>query len=562
MLEELTVSNFALIDRVSVRFSKGLNVLTGETGAGKSILIGALGLLLGMKGETQDIRTGFDEAMASAFIRVGENPRALQWLAERDIEPEDDGVMVRRVLRRTGRGSIYIQSTPATRSDLQALTSSLFDLHGQHQHQSLLDARSHRVLLDKYGDTVEAAESLHQQFTRLSGLRRQREKMLAGERERLRELDILKFAVQEIDEAGLSPGEEEELDQERSILSQHERLYALLDEAYEAMAENRGGALAKLRTARDATDGIVGIDGSVTSLAKRIEDAFFELEDVAESLRQYQGGISFTPERLDAVEERLAALHRLEKKYGSTVQEVLDYAEEARERINRMENWEEDRAELESSIKQLEKELLAQAHDLSAKRKKAAHVLQEKIRETLQVLGMPKAEFRVEVSERIGESGRPSCGPHGIDNVEFTISPNPGEPPKPLQSIASGGEISRVMLAIKSVLAATDDIGCLIFDEIDAGIGGEVAIAVGEHLHNLAEHTQVLCITHLATIAVRADNHIKIEKVVSEDRTTTKVTQIEGRRKIEEVARMLAGDRTGELSLTHAEEMLRKYRAL
>jgi len=513
-----------------------------------------------MKGETQDIRTGFDEAMASAFIRVSENSRALQWLAERDIQPEDGGVMVRRVLRRTGRGSIYIQSTPATRSDLQELTSSLFDLHGQHQHQSLLDARSHRVLLDKYGNTLEEAQALHEQFTKLSGLRRQREKMLAGERERLRELDILQFAVHEIDEAGLSPGEEEELEQERSILSQHERLYALLDEAYETMAENRGGALAKLRTARDATDGIVSIDGSVTSLAKRIEDAFFELEDVAESLRQYQSGISFTPERLDAVEERLAAIHRLEKKYGSTVQEVIDYAEEARERIHRMENWEEDRAELEASIKQLEKALLAHAHDLSAKRKRAAQVLQEKIRETLQVLGMPKAEFQVEVSERIGDSGRPTCGPHGIDNVEFTISPNPGEPPKPLQSIASGGEISRVMLAIKSVLAATDDIGCLIFDEIDAGIGGEVAIAVGEHLHNLAQHTQVLCITHLATIAVRADNHIKIEKVVSEDRTTTKVTQIEGRRKIEEVARMLAGDRTGELSLTHAEEMLRKYR--
>jgi DNA repair protein RecN (Recombination protein N) len=562
MLEELTVSNFALIDRVSVRFSTGLNVLSGETGAGKSILIGAMGLLLGMKGETQDIRTGFDEAMASAFIRVSENPRALQWLAERDIQPEDGGVMVRRVLRRTGRGSIYIQSTPATRSDLQALTSSLFDLHGQHQHQSLLDARSHRVLLDKYGNTLEAADALHEQFAKLSGLRRQREKMLAGERERFRELDILKFAVQEIDEAGLSAGEEEELEQERSILSQHERLYALLDEAYEAMAENRGGALAKLRTARDATDGIVSIDGSVTSLAKRIEDAFFELEDVAESLRQYQSGISFTPERLDAVEERLAAIRRLEKKYGNSIQEVLDYAEEAREQIHRMENWEEDRAELEESIKQVEKQLLAEAHHLSAERKKAAEVLQEKIRETLQALGMPKAEFRVEVSERVGESGRPSCGPHGIDNVEFTISPNPGEPPKPLQSIASGGEISRVMLAIKSVLAATDDISCLIFDEIDAGIGGEVAIAVGEHLHSLARHTQVLCITHLATIAVRADNHIKIEKVVSEERTTTKVTQIEGRRKIEEVARMLAGDRTGELSLTHAEEMLRKYRAL
>jgi DNA repair protein RecN (Recombination protein N) len=562
MLEELTVSNYALIDRVSVRFSKGLNVLTGETGAGKSILVGALGLLLGMKGETQDIRTGFDEAMASAFIQVNENPRALQWLTERDIEPEDGGVMVRRALRRTGRGSIYIQSTPATRSDLQGLTSALFDLHGQHQHQSLLDARSHRVLLDKYGDTMEAAEALHEQFTRLSGLKRQREKMLAGERERLRELDILKFAVQEIDEAALTAGEEDELEQERSILSQHERLYALLDEAYEAMAENRGGALAKLRTARDACDGIVSIDGSVTSLAKRIEDAFFELEDVAESLRQYQGGISFTPERLDAVEERLAAIHRLEKKYGNTIQEVLEYADESREQIHRMENWEEDRAELEASIKQLEKEVLANAHELSARRKQAAGVLQEKIRETLQVLGMPKAEFRVEVSERIGESGRPSCGPHGIDNVEFTISPNPGEPAKPLQSIASGGEISRVMLAIKSVLAATDDIGCLIFDEIDAGIGGEVAIAVGEHLHNLAQHTQVLCITHLATIAVRADNHIKIEKVVSEDRTTTKVTPITGRRKIEEVARMLAGDRTGELSLTHAEEMLRKYRAL
>ena len=295
---------------------------------------------------------------------------------------------------------------------------------------------------------------------------------------------------------------------------------------------------------------------------KRLEDAFFEIEDVAETIRQYQLDLNFSPGRLEAVEERLAEIHRLEKKYGDTITEVLSYAEESREKISMMENWDEEKAALTNKISNLEKTVLSTAQDISKKRKQAARELQGRIETNLHELGMPKSQFAIQVRPRETENGRPLCGPYGLDTVEFEISPNKGEPLKPLRDIASGGEISRIMLAIKTVLAETDSIETLIFDEIDTGIGGEVGVSVGTHLHELGDHKQVLCITHLASIAVRADLHLKVEKIVYDERTATQVRSIEGREKVEEIARILSGDRSGEASLNHAEEMLKKYSSL
>lgn len=560
MLEELHVQNYALIDRITLEFSRGLNVLSGETGAGKSILIGALSLLHGARADTSAIRTGSDEAMVSGVFAI-RNTEADDWLSEHQIEKEDGTVLVRRTVKRQGRGSIYIQSTPVTRGELEELSSLVFDLHGQHEHQSLLSEDNHRTLLDRYAGLESDAHALREAFSELSTLKRRAEKLRASEQERLRELDILKFAVGEIDDAALIPGEEERLDQERRVLSQHEKLFGLLDRIYEATAENRGGSLASLRAAREAMDSAVNIDSSLAEQASRLEDAFYEVEDVAETIRDYRNSMEFSPQRLEECENRLMLIHKLEKKYGATVEEVIAYREEASSQIESLDNWEEDKAQLGEDIKRLEKEVLEAARRLSARRKAAAGELGSKIEGTLQRLGMVKTRFVVAVEQRAGPSGRPICGPHGIDSVAFRICPNPGEPMKPLADIASGGEISRVMLAVKTALAEVDHLSTLVFDEIDAGIGGEVALSVGHHLKELGSSKQVLCITHLASIAARADNHIRVEKTVAADRTITSVERVEGPERVEEVARMLAGDKDASVSRRHAEELLRKFGA-
>ena len=560
MLEELSIQNYALIDRLTVRFNEGMNVLSGETGAGKSILVGSLSLLHGARGDTGAIRTGTEEARVAGTFRVDENPDVAAWLDDRGIEPEDGTLIVRRTVKRSGRGAIYVQSTPVTRKDLEELSSLIFDIHGQHEHQSLLSSDSHRVVLDRFGGLDEMAEELRSRFTELSSLRKRFEHMEANERQRLREMDILQFAVSEIEEAGLKPGEEDELVGERRMLSQHEKLFAALDELYDSMAENRGGALAQLRNARGAMETVSGIDERLVDAARRLEDLFFELEDVAEVVRDHRGSIQFSPERLEQVENRIAMIHRLEKKYGATVEEVLSYYEEAKAQLEGFETWEEDKEQLRAEIKEREQDVLSRAGELSERRKEAASRLAERILESVRVLGMPKTQFVVSVEPRRGENGRASCGPHGIDTVSFLISPNPGEPMKPLSEIASGGELSRVMLAIKSALADNDRVGCMVFDEIDSGIGGEVAVAVGEHLSRLGQRKQILCITHLASIAARADNHVQVQKLEKNGRTVTDVSGVSGQERVDEIARMLAGDRTGTVSRQHAEELLRKMR--
>jgi DNA repair protein RecN (Recombination protein N) len=559
MLDELSIQNYALIDRLTVHFNEGMNVLSGETGAGKSILVGSLSLLHGARGDTGAIRSGTEEARVAGTFRVEGNTEVDVWLAERGIEADDGTLIIRRTVKKSGRGAIYVQSTPVTRKDLDELTALIFDIHGQHEHQSLLSEESHRTVLDRFGGLEQSAGELHDQFTELSSLKKRFEHMEANERQRLREMDILQFAVSEIEEAQLRPGEEEELDNERRMLSQHEKLFAALDELYDSVAENRGGALSQLRNARASMETVSSIDDRIADAGRRLDDIFFELEDVAEIVRDHRGAIQFSPDRLEQVESRLAMIHRLEKKYGSTVEEVLDYYNEARAQLEGFETWEEDKEKLRSEIKQREQAVLKLAGELSAKRKEVAARLSERILESVRVLGMPKTRFVVSVEPRRGENGRPRCGPHGIDTIAFLISPNPGEPMKPLSEIASGGELSRVMLAVKSALSENDHIDCMVFDEIDTGIGGEVAVAVGEHLHRLGREKQILCITHLASIAARADTHIRVEKLERRGRTVTEVTQISGEDRVDEIARMLAGDRTGSASRNHAEELLRKH---
>lgn len=565
MLEELTVRDFALIERLSVSFTDGLNLLTGETGAGKSLLVGAIGFLLGAKADTGVIRSGAEESLVTGVIDISRNAAAQDWLRSRGLEPEDGRVLIRRGIKSNGRGSAYIQNQSALRSDLAELTSLLVDLHGQHEHQSLLLPENHRKLLDGFARIESEVAAYGQRFTALAAEKRSYESALASEAQRGREIEFLRFAVEEVAKAKLRSGEEEELEAEERLLSQHEKLFAAAEAAHDALAgddssggEGEGG-LASLRRLRGSLETAQAIDPNLSDLARRSDDAFYELEDVADSLRHYLGALSFRPERLEEVESRLADIRKLKKKYGATVEDVLVRLEDDRARLSRLETWEEDKGEIERRIAAMETEVLASALAISEKRRAAAAGLQSQIEAIVQTLGMPSARFFVRVGRKDTDGGKPVVGPYGVDEVEFLIAPNPGENAKPLARIASGGELSRVALAAKTVLAGADSVGCLIFDEVDAGIGGEVAVAVGEHLKRLGASKQVLCITHLASIAVRADNHLRVEKEVSGGRTATRLSRMEGRVRAEEIARMLAGDPREEASLAHATELLRKY---
>jgi len=559
MLEELIVKDYALIDRLQVRFSRGLNILTGETGAGKSIMIGALGLVLGLKAEMEAIRSGASEIDVSGIIKLEDNPDVQAWLQEQGIAAENETIIIRRVVKKNGKSTIFVQSAPLTLTALRELTGMLFDLHGQHEHQSLLSPENHRRLLDHYGGITSEVTEFSALYNRLVKLREEHAALIAEQQERVRSVELLEFAIQEIEEAKLKVGEEERLRSEQNLLANHEKLIHLIEEVYSVTAESRGGALANLRQARGSLAEVMKIDSSMNQSSRQLENAFFELEDFVENLGRYKGSIDFDPSRLEQIEERLDLIKRLEKKYGGSIESVLAYREDSQKQLEGIQNSDATQKKLEGEISALEKELRARAGDITNLRKQASTGLQGKIVEELIQLGMPKVRFSVQIEDRTNDGGRVLYSNTGKDKVEFLISPNPGEPYKRLAQIASGGELSRIMLAIKSVLAESDRITSLIFDEVDAGIGGEVAIAVGERLKRLARRKQVLCITHLATIAVQADNHIKVEKVTQAGRTVTRVSPVTGDERQQEIARMLAGDKTGDTSLKHAGELLQKY---
>ncbi|HUX37317.1 MAG TPA: DNA repair protein RecN [Rectinemataceae bacterium] len=562
MLEEISVRDFALIDRLTVSFSEGFTILSGETGAGKSLLIGAIGFLLGSKADTGIIRTGAEEALVVGQFDISKNQDARNWLESHGMETDEGRIVVRRSIRSNGRSQVFIQGQPALRADLMELTSALVDLHGQHEQQSLMQPEMHRRLLDRFAGLVPTVEAYSATFESLARKKKDFESAEASSREREREMDFLDFTVKEIEAARLRRGELEELSVEERLLSQHERLFEAVEAVHHGLSEGEGeggGVLPALRKARSGFDAAAAIDPSLDPLARRLDDAFYELEDISDSLRAYISGLRFSPERLEEVESRLSEIGKLRKKYGESTEAILARLEESKARLQALSTWEEDREGLAKDIAALEVEVLTKALAISAKRTEAARDLSAAIEKTVSVLGMSRARFIVRVARKDGEAGKAVVGPWGIDEVEFLMAPNPGEAPKPLVRIASGGELSRVALAAKSVFAAGDRASTLIFDEVDAGIGGEVAVTVGEHLEALGRSKQVLCITHLASIAARADNHYRVEKSVDGGRTVTRLVRVEGRERAGEIARMLAGDQHEEASIAHATELLRKY---
>jgi len=557
MLEELIIRNYALIDEVTVHFKPGFNVLSGETGAGKSILVDALSLALGAKGRGESIRSGAEEAEVTATIRVSSSPELTEWIGKYGIEPEDGTLLIRRTLKRNGRGSASVQAVPVTRGALSELSDALVDIHGQHEHQSLFKVAVHRKLLDRFAGIEERVEDFTVMFSRLSEMGKQLEELDREDAQMAREADFLRFAAEEIESAQLKDDEEDILEERQKRLSRHEELAVNLENILEISSESRGAALTALRNARDILSKTTLIDSSFNELLQRFDSAFIELEDILEEVRKHRDSAEYDPAELERIDERLARISMLEKKYGVlSIPEVNDYARQARKRLEGFDNRDEERRKLSREKDALQAEVIREASGISGIRRKSSVLLQEKTEKHLKALGMADARFKVELEGKRSTEGRPVIGPYGSDVVEFLLSANLGEKPQSLKSVASGGELSRVMLAVKSALSESDTIQTMIFDEVDTGIGGEVARSVGEHLHGLSLSKQVFCITHLASIAVFADNHLQVSKETLDGRTVTRVQNIDGDSRVREIARMLAGDDEDSASLGHAARLL------
>jgi len=579
MLEDLSIKNFALIDSVNIEFNKGFTVLSGETGAGKSILIGALSFLLGGKASVDQIRSGQSEASVTGTFLLppvneldniplkdedAEPKTARQWLSVHGIEAEDDRVIIRRYVRDNGKTAAWISGTPVTRADLQAFCFFLVDIHGQHEHQSLMKVTEHRKFLDSYAGITAKVAEFTELYSKLVEKRKTLSAMNTSDKEKNQKIDLLNFAVKEIEEAKLKENEDKELEAEQAKLSSFEKLFTEVETISGILSGNDGYGMVDLcKKLRSSSEKAFSLDSSLKDIDSRIENVFYEMSDLSEEVKSYARTLVFDPERLAFVQERLSLIYNLKKKYASNInaplKEVFAYFDNAQNELYALENSSANIEALTKEVSELEKVVYKAAKELSAKRVEASSKMASSVEAILATLGMKGTKFAVSIQEKPGTEVVQKCGPYGLDNIEFLISANPGSPLLPLAKIASGGELSRVMLALKTVFASSDGVPTMIFDEIDTGIGGEVAVSVGSHIKNLAKNRQIFCITHLASIAVYADNQIKIQKGVTNDMTSTSVNPIEGEARVCEIARMLSGDATSAESLEHARSMLEKF---
>lgn len=575
MLEDLTIKDFALIESDHLEFENGFTVLSGETGAGKSILIGALSFLLGGKADVSQIRATRNEASVSGtFVisnekirnSIGEDDEpinASEWLAMHGIEKENNRVLLRRFIRDTGKSGAWINDTPVTRAELAQFSSFLVDIHGQHEHQSLMKISEHRKFLDSNAGITTEVEAFTKKYAELVQLRKELDLYNSSDSERLRKLDMMNFAVKEISEAKLKKDEDVELEAEQSRLMSFEKIFSDVDSIDNAMSNSESSIISVLKQIRRDASNASELDKALEPLNSRLESAFYELSDIADEFSSYKNKLVYDPSRLQTVEDRLSLIYNLKKKYASSVNaplgEVFSYFEQAQKFIESNADGNNKKEKLAELIKVLEKEVLLRAEDLSKKRILSAKKLDVAVDSILANLGMPGTKFTVSIKQKEGNDTVQRCGPYGKDDIEFLISANPGNPPMPLAKIASGGELSRVMLALKTIFAKADTVETLVFDEIDTGIGGEVAVAVGAHIKNLSKNRQIFCITHLASIAVYADNQIKIEKSVSGELTSSNVYFVKGNDRVKEIARMLSGDADTAQSMEHAKSLLEKY---
>jgi len=566
MLLELHLENYAVIDHVVVEFASGLNLLSGETGAGKSILIDALALLLGDKASSDIIRSGADRAVVSAVFEVEPSAEKAvgQILESNGVDSEDPSIILRREISTSGKGRVFVNNQPATVAVLRQLGPYLATIHAQNESLLAFDGPARVAILDLFAgnQTVAVADA----FEKWKGIGDRLTELEQNEQDRLRLLDLWTFQKREIEEAKLEPGEDERLGNEKRVLANAEKIYNAAMNAFDLLYEGNGSTSASLRAAQKQVEELARYEPKFQEALGALDSARISVEDVGATLRDYAGGIHASPEHLAQVEDRLAAIDRLKRKYGPTLDEVIAFGFEVSRKVSEMENKDEVLRQLRSELARAGEEFLKAARLLSRKRSDAARKLEKLVEAEVNDLAM-KSAFKIQVTAS-EEHGNWTAA--GFDDVVYLISTNPGEPLRPLEHIASGGELSRVMLALKaSVEAVAAPVAqggrkrqsgpqrTLVFDEIDSGIGGRAAEAVGKKLKSLARSNQVLCITHLPQIATFADHHYLIEKREVSGRARTTVRQISGTERTEEVARMISGAKLTETSRKHAEQMIK-----
>ncbi|MEX2571290.1 MAG: DNA repair protein RecN [Gemmatimonadota bacterium] len=551
MLSELRIRNFALIDNLSVRLGQGLNVLTGETGAGKSIVVGALSLLLGERASADVVRAGANRASVEGVFELDDDG-LVDWLAERGIDADEGVLILKREVALEGRNRAWINGSPTTASLLGELGAMLVSLHGQHQHQTLLRRDEQRAILDAFGGHEPLLQRITDAHAAVSALSAQIEGLEQRRRDALQRADFLRFQVDEIEAAEVEPDEEEKLSEESARLSHAEELIGLASGLADAAATGESSAVQRLDSVRRSLDQLVRIDPSQAALSELFDTAYYALEELGSRLEQYLLLVEHDPARLESINRRQDLLFRLRSKYGPQLEDVIRTLEDARRELGVIETAEFEIGELAGRRDSARAELGALCAELTRLRTEAAAALSADVNRILPELGMDGGQLEVAILPLT------EPGPAGTEEIEFRVALNRGFEPKPLAHVVSGGELSRVMLALKTILARLDAVPTVIFDEVDAGIGGRVALQVGDKMRGVAESHQVLAITHLPQIASRAHRHLLVRKDDSGQRTTTSVTLLDELQRVGEIARMLGGDPESQASLTHARELLEK----
>ncbi|MEH7124460.1 DNA repair protein RecN [Bacillus sp. JJ1773] len=553
MLTELSIRNFAIIEALSISFDKGLTVLSGETGAGKSIIIDAIHLLVGGRGSAEFVRHGEEKAEIEGLFQFEDpNHPICKKAYEFGIELEDGMIVLRRDISKSGKSVCRINGKLVTISILREIGSTLIDIHGQHEHQELMDEIKHISLLDQFGGRkissalLEYQQVYHKYEQKLKSLKTLSE----NDQQMAHRLDLIQFQYDEILKANLKLNEDEELFEERKKLSNFERIYDSLQAGYAGLqGEQRG--LDWIGLVMGHVEDAAEVDSAYKELAESVSNSFYQLEDAMRSLRNELDFLEYDPRRLAEIEDRLNEIQQLKRKYGKTIVEILEYASKIEEEIETLQNKETHIGKLEKEISSLRKDLTVEAEELSNLRKNTAKTLIKLIHKELKELYMDKTVFEVKF-----EADMENFTKNGFDKVEFYLSTNPGEPSKPLSKIASGGELSRIMLALKSIFSKHQGVTSIIFDEVDTGVSGRVAQAIAEKIHHVAINSQVLCISHLPQVAAMADTHLYIAKNIKDGRTKTTVKALNEAEKIKEIGRMISGVEITDLTKEHAKELL------
>lgn len=563
MLRQLDIHNIALIDNISIELGTGFNILTGETGAGKSIIIDSINAILGERISKELIRTGKEKAIVEAVFEI-ENEKLSNIFQHMGIEPEEDGTLIiSREFNLAGKNICRINGKMATVSMLKEIGELIIDIHGQYDNQSLLRTESHIKLLDLFGgEKIHHLKSNYlNKLAEYKSVKTKLKEISGNIGERERRIDLLKFQIEEITKGALQPDEEENLNKQRLVLSNSEKIIGALSSAYEFLLSGnniKSSASDNINEALSELNGISKLGEKIDDLKKRLEDVSFQLDDITEEIRKERDNVEYNPEMLETIEERLDFIFKLKRKYGISIPEIHKYCEKSQQELQELNDSEAAIGSLNARIKVLSEELYNISCLLNTERKKASEILENKITNELNDLEMKKAKFKVniEFDDAKDINSERKYSQNGLDKIEFLISPNIGEPLKPLSKIASGGEMSRIMLAIKTILANVDEIPTLIFDEIDIGVSGRAAQKVGEKLSFISKNHQVLCVTHIAQIASMADSHYLIEKFSNEESTETKVQKLKEKGIRDEIARILGGSNISDITLKHAEEML------